>query len=189
MEQKQSDREATGKEQGSNRGPKVRNRRYGGSRTATGELGGRIYWWDDPDLMTGNFQKNEFVLRVMDHFADQHDGPVGSDPPTGGFPRGGDKFNGYWRVARNLGRSSVGIAAHVDEQGILDEELSKMDPQEEYTAVYSVVLIARQAAEEGKENPKLAELEPLKPIRGYLDELPTITLRTCGKATMKPKTN
>ena len=49
--------------------------------------------------MTGKFEKDEFVLRVMDHLADQHDGPVGSDPPTPGSPRGGDIFNGFGRVA------------------------------------------------------------------------------------------
>ena len=71
----------------------------------------------------------------------------------------------------------MGIATHVNEQGISDEELSDMDPQEGYTAVNSVFLTPRQAAEEGKENPKLAELKPLKPIRGFLEELRTITLR------------
>ena len=51
------------------------------------------------------------------------------------------------------------MAAHVDEQGMADEEMLDVDPQEAYTAVKSVVSIPRQAAEEAKENPKVAELE------------------------------
>ena len=42
------------------------------------------HWWDDQILITGNFTKNEFVARVMDHMADQ-DEPVGSNPPTRNF--------------------------------------------------------------------------------------------------------
>ena len=52
------------------------------------------HWWDDKKLVTGKYEKDEFVARVMDHIADQHDGPVGSDPPTWEFPRmrsGSDK--------------------------------------------------------------------------------------------------
>ena len=52
----------------------------------------------------------------------------------------------------------MGTAAHIDEQGISDEEMSDVDPQEAHTAVKSVVSIPRQAAEEAKENPKVAEL-------------------------------
>ena len=44
------------------------------------------HWWDDKMLVTGKYEKDEFVARVMDHIADQYDGPVGSDPPTWGFP-------------------------------------------------------------------------------------------------------
>ena len=40
-------------------------------------------------LVTGKYEKDEFVVRVMDHIADQYDGPVGSDPPTWDFPRMG----------------------------------------------------------------------------------------------------
>ena len=45
------------------------------------------HWWDDKMLVTGKYKKDEFVARVMDHIADQYDGPVGSDPPTWDFPR------------------------------------------------------------------------------------------------------
>ena len=35
------------------------------------------HWWDDKMLVTGKYEKDEFVARVMDHIADQYDGPVG----------------------------------------------------------------------------------------------------------------
>ena len=47
------------------------------------------HWWDDKMLVTGKYEKNEFVARVMSHIADQYDGLVGSDPPTWDFPRMG----------------------------------------------------------------------------------------------------
>ena len=47
------------------------------------------HWWDDKMLVTGKYEKDEFVARVMDHIADQYDGRVGSDPPTWDFPEGG----------------------------------------------------------------------------------------------------
>ena len=40
------------------------------------------HWWDDKMLVTGKYEKDEFVAKVMDHIAHQNDGPVGSDPPT-----------------------------------------------------------------------------------------------------------
>ena len=52
------------------------------------------HWWDDKMLVTGKYEKDEFLARVMDHIADQYDGPVESDPPTWDFPRigaGSDK--------------------------------------------------------------------------------------------------
>ena len=45
-----------------------------------------LHCWDDKMLVTGKYEKDEFVARVMDHIADQHDGLVGSDPPTWDFP-------------------------------------------------------------------------------------------------------
>ena len=47
------------------------------------------HWWDDKMLVTGKYEKDEFVASVMDHIADQYDGPVGLDPPTWDFPRMG----------------------------------------------------------------------------------------------------
>ena len=98
------------------------------------------------------------MARVRDHLADQYDGPIGSDPPTWDFPSVGDEFDEFQPVARNFRRLSVGTAAHVNEQGISDEEILDVDTQEAYTTVKSVVSIPRQAAEEAKENPKVAQL-------------------------------
>ena len=117
------------------------------------------HWWDARELVTGKVEKDEFVARVMDHLADQYDGPIGSDPRTWGFPRVGDKFDELQPVAQSFRRLSVGTAAHVDKQGIWDEELSDVDLQEAYTAVKSVVSIPQHAAEEAKDNPKVAELK------------------------------
>ena len=108
--------------------------------------------------MTRKFEKDEFVGRVMDHLADQYDPPIRSAPPTWGFPRVGDKVDEFKPVARGFRQFLVGTAAHVDEQGISDGEMSDVDPQEAYTAVKSVASIPRQAAEEAKENPKEAKL-------------------------------
>ena len=60
------------------------------------------HWWDDRELVTGKFEKDEFVARSTDHLADQYDRPIGSDPPTWGFPRVGDKFDELQPVARNF---------------------------------------------------------------------------------------
>ena len=57
--------------------------------------------WDDRELVTAKFEKCEFVARVMDHWADQYDGPIGSDPPTWSFPRVGGKFDQLQPVARS----------------------------------------------------------------------------------------
>ena len=47
------------------------------------------HWWDDKMLVAGKYEKDDFVARVMDHIADQYEGPVWSDPPTWDFPRMG----------------------------------------------------------------------------------------------------
>ena len=110
-------------------------------------------------LVTGKYEKDEFVTRVMDHIADKYDGPVGSDPPTWDFPgmrAGSDKNSAD---AANFRRLSVGTMPHDDEDGISDEEMSDSDPEKAYTAVRSVVTIPKQAAEEAQENPKVAELK------------------------------
>ena len=61
--------------------------------------------------------------------------------------------------AANFRRLSVGSAPNDDEDGISDEEKSDSDPDEASTAVRSVVLVPKQAAEEAWENPKVAELK------------------------------
>ena len=117
------------------------------------------HWWDDRMLVTGKYEKDEFVARVMDHIADQYDGPVGADPPTWDFPRMGAGSDKNQADAANFRRLSVGSAPHDDEDGISDEEKSESDPEEAYTAVRSVVSIPKQAAEEAQENPRVAELK------------------------------
>ena len=119
------------------------------------------HWWDDKMLVTGKYEKDEFVARVMDHIPDQYDGPVRSDPPTWDFPRMGAGSVKNQADAANFRRLSVGSAPHDDEDGISDEEKSDSDPdpEEAYTAVRSVVLIPKQAAEEAQENPNVAELK------------------------------
>ena len=104
--------------------------------------------WDDKMLVTGKYEKDEFVARVMDHIADQYDGPVGSDPRTRDFPRLGAGSDKNSADAANFRRLSVESAPHDVEDGISDEEKSDSDPEEAYTAVRSVVSIPKQAAEE-----------------------------------------
>ena len=99
------------------------------------------------------------MARVMDHIADQYDGPVGSNPPTWDFPRPGAGSDKNSVDAANFRRLSVGSAPHDDEDNISDEEKSDSDPEEAYTAVRSVVSIPKQAAEEAQENPKVAGLK------------------------------
>ena len=110
-------------------------------------------------LVIRKYEKDEFVARVMDHIADQYDGPVGSDPPTWAFSKMGAGSDKNSAGAANFRRLSVGSAPHDHEDGISDDEKSDLDPEEAYTAVRSVVLIPKQAAEEAKENPKVAELK------------------------------
>ena len=81
------------------------------------------HWWDDRELVTWKFEKDVFMARVMHLFANQYDGSMGSDLPTWGFPRVGDKFDKFHPVAQKRRRLLVGTAAHVDEQGIADEEM------------------------------------------------------------------
>ena len=93
------------------------------------------HWWDDKMLVTGKYEKDEFVARVMDHIADQYDGPVGLDPPTWDFPIMGAGSDKNSADAANFRRLSVGSMPHDDEDGISDEEKSDSDPEEAYTAV------------------------------------------------------
>ena len=117
------------------------------------------HWWDDKMLVNGKYEKDEFVARVMDHIADQYDGPVGSDPPTWDSPRIGAGSDKNQADAANLRSLSEGSAPHDDEDGISDKEKSDWDPEEAYTAVRSIVSIPKQAAEEVQENLKVAELK------------------------------
>ena len=125
------------------------------------------HWWDDKMLVTGKYEIDEFVARVMDHIADQFDGPVGSDPPTWDSPRMGAGSDKRWADAANFRRLSVGSMPHDDGDGISHEEKLDSDPEEAYTAVRLVVLIPKQAAEEAQVNPKVAELKE-RLINAYL---------------------
>ena len=60
------------------------------------------HWWDDKMLVTGKYEKDEFVARVMDHIADQYDGPVGYDPATWDFPRMGTDSDSHQPKAANF---------------------------------------------------------------------------------------
>ena len=152
------------------------------------------HWWDDKMLVTGKYEKDEFVARVMDHIADQYDGPVGSDPPTWDFPRMGAGSDKNHADAANFRRLSVGSAPHDDEDGISDEEKSDSNPEEAYTAVRSVVSIPKQAAEEAQENPKVAELKERlinanpRLFSGVANKNPPDRGRF-GTARIKPKPN
>ena len=117
------------------------------------------HWWDDKMLVGGKYEKDEFVARVMDHIADQYDGPVGSDPRMWDFPRMGAGSDKNLADAANFRRLFVGSAPHDDEDGISDEEKSDSDPEEAHTAVRSVVWIPKQVAGEAQENPKVSELK------------------------------
>ena len=117
------------------------------------------HWWKDKMLVTGRYEKDEFVARVMDHIAAQYHGPVGSDPPTWDFSRMGAGSDRNQADTANFRRVSVGSAPQDDEDGISDEEKSDSDLEEAYTTVRSVVSILKQAAEEAQENPKVAELK------------------------------
>ena len=99
------------------------------------------HWWDNQNLITRKFTKNEFVARVMDHMADQ-DEPVGSNPPTWNFPgsdiilKADTPFN-----AQELRRLSAGLHTHDVEEGMMDEEMSEGDLQESSPAIRSVVTV------------------------------------------------
>ena len=85
------------------------------------------HWWDRRELVTGKFQKDEFVARVMHHLADQYDGPIGSQPTTLGLPTVLDKVGEIQPVSRNFRRLSAGTMAHVNEHGISEEEMLDVD--------------------------------------------------------------
>ena len=130
-------------------------------RVAARQAGSRIkspHWWDDQNLITGKFTKNEFVARMMDHMADQ-DEPVGSNPPTGNFPRSGmgSKSNTPFNI-QEFRKLWAGLQPHDVEEGMTDEEMSESDPEESYTAIRSVVTVPTAAAQEARESPRVDEL-------------------------------
>ena len=152
------------------------------------------HWWDDKMLVTGKYEKDEFVVRVMDHIADQYDGPVGSERPTWVFSKIGAGSDKNRADAENFRRLSVGRAPHDDEDGISDQGKSNSDPEEAHTSVRSVVSISKQAAEEAQENPKVAELKE-RLINAYPRRFSGVTNKSrpdCGRfgtARIKLKPN
>ena len=116
------------------------------------------HWWDDGNLITGNLTKNEFVARVMDHMANQ-DEPVCSNPPTWLFSRSGIRSKPHTPFSIQEFRNfSAGLQTHDVEEGMTDEEMSKSDPEESCTAIWSVVTVLTAAAQEARENSRLDEL-------------------------------
>ena len=117
------------------------------------------HWWDNQNLITGKFTKNEFVARVMDHMTDQ-DEPLGSNPPTSNFPLLGigskpcTPFN-----SQKFRTSSAGLQTHDVEEGMTDEEISEGDLEESYTAIRSVVAVLIAAAQKARENLRVDELQ------------------------------
>ena len=116
------------------------------------------YWWDDQNFITGKLTKNEFVARVIDHMADQ-DEPVGSDPPTWNFPRSsiGSKPDIPFNI-QEFRKLSAGLQTHDVKEGMTDEEISERNPEESYTAIWSVVTVPTAAAQEARESPRVNEL-------------------------------
>ena len=116
------------------------------------------HWWDDQNLITGKFTKNEFVARVMDHMAHQ-DETVGSNPRTWNFPHSGirSKPDTPFNI-QEFRKLSAGVHTHDGEEGMTDEEMSDADPEESYTAIRSVVKVPTAAAQEARENQKVDEL-------------------------------
>ena len=72
------------------------------------------HWGDENRLVTGKYEKDQLVARVMDHLADQYDGLVGSDLPTWGFPRAGTNLDKNLSETTNFRGLSVATAAHDD---------------------------------------------------------------------------
>ena len=123
-------------------------------------------WWDDQNLITAKFTKNEFVARVINHGADQ-DEPVGSNPPTGNFPRSGigSKHDTPFNI-QEVRKLLAGLQTHDVEEGMTDEEMSESAPEESYTGIRSVVNVPTAAAQEARENPRVDELRE-RVVRDY----------------------
>ena len=104
--------------------------------------------WDNQNLITGKFTKNEFVARVMEHMADS-DQPVGSNPPTWQSPRSGirSKPDTPFNIPE-FRKLSAGVHTHDAEECMTDEEMSEGDPEDSYRAIRSAVTVLTAAAQE-----------------------------------------
>ena len=116
------------------------------------------HWWDDQNLITRKFTKNEFVARLMDHMADQ-DEPVESNPPTWNSPRSGIDLrpNTAFNI-QEFRKLSAGLQTQDVEEGMTDEGISESELEESYTAIRSVVILRTALVQEARENPKVDEL-------------------------------
>ena len=130
---------------------------HGAAKQARGRVKSP-HWWDDQNLITGKFTKNEFVVRVMDHMADQHE-LVGSNPPTCNFPRSGigSKTDTPLNI-QEFRKLSAGLQTQDVEERMTDEEMSESDTEESYTAIRSVVTVGTAAAQEARESPRVYAL-------------------------------
>ena len=117
------------------------------------------HWWDDKMLATGKYEKDDFVARIMDHIVDQYDGPVASDRRRGIFQEWGPVVT-RTRLMPQISEDYRSEARPTTMNTAYRTRRSRtLDPEEAYTAVWSVVSIPKQAAEEAQENPKVAELK------------------------------
>ena len=116
------------------------------------------HWWDDKNLITGKFAKDEFLARVMDHMAVQ-DEPVGSNPPAWNFPGSGigSKPDTPFHI-QEFRKLLAGVHTHDGGEGMTDDEMLERNPEESYTAMRSVVTVPTAAAQEARQNPKVDEL-------------------------------
>ena len=87
-------------------------------------------WWDDQNVITGEFTKNEFVTRLMEDMADK-DEPVGSNSPTWNYPGLGigSKPDTPFNIQK-VRKISAGLQTHDVEEGMTDEEMSASHPEE-----------------------------------------------------------
>ena len=84
---------------------------------------------------------------------------MGSNPPTWNSPRWGvgSKRDTPLNI-QDFRKFSAELQTHDVEEGMTDEEMLEVDPEESYTAIRSVVTMPTAAAQEARENPRVDEL-------------------------------
>ena len=115
-------------------------------------------WWDNHNLITGKFRKNEFVATLIDHMAKQ-DEPVCSNQAKWNFPRLAIGWNPDTPFdTKELRNLSARVPILDAEEDMTDEEISEGDADESYTAIWSLVIVPTAAAQEARGNPRVDEL-------------------------------